>query len=158
MDRKKRFINGVLLSLVLTATPFLFYIYKFAPVDSKEWDTIFGTITSGGFGSVQSFLHALFTKISFVLLTGIWFVTATNWWKYSILVPFTMFLFQLSGTINFQLQYIDEYDFLYSLTFITPIIFFLVYISYRISKRPLINTDLEEDVVDEISKILSDEL
>ena len=117
MDRKKRFINGVLL-----------------------------------------FLHALFTKISFVLLTGIWFITATNWWKYSILVPFTMFLFQLSGIINFQLQYIDEYDFLYSLPFITPIIFFLVYISYRISKRPILNTDLKEDVDDEISKILSDKL
>jgi hypothetical protein len=86
----------VLLSLFLIATPFLFYIYKYAPADGREWDTFFGVINSGGFGSVQAYMHALFTKITFVSLTGIWFLTSNNWWKYAILVPLTMFLFQLS--------------------------------------------------------------
>jgi len=157
-DRKKSLYIGGVLSLILIATPFLFYIYKFAPAESTEWETLFGTIKAGVFSNVQSFLHAFFTKITFVLLTGIWFLTSKNWWKYAILVPLTMFLFQLSGIINYKLQYIDEYDFWYSLPFIVPILFFLVYISYRLSKKQNISTDLKNDVDDEIKKMFSDEL
>jgi hypothetical protein len=148
----------VLLSLFLIATPFLFYIYKYAPADAAEWDTFFGVVKSGGFGSVQAYMHALFTKITFVSLTGMWFLTSTNWWKYAILVPLTMFLFQLSGVINYKIQYIDEFDFWYSLPAILPILFFLIYISYRISKRNSTSTDLKKDVDEEIKKILSDDL
>lgn len=157
-DRRRNIITGVLLSLFLTATPFLFYIYKYAPADSKEWDTFFGSIHSGGFGSVQAYMHALFTKITFVSLTGIWFLTSNNWWKYAIMVPLTMFLFQLSGVINYKIQYIDEFDFWYSLPAILPILFFLFYISYRISKGSISSADLKRDVDEEIKKILSDDL
>lgn len=157
-DRRRNIITGVLLSLFLIATPFLFYIYKYAPADGKEWDTFFGLIDSGGFGSVQAYMHALFTKITFVSLTGIWFLTSNNWWKYAILVPLTMFLFQLSGVINYKIQYIDEFDFWYSLPAILPILFFLIYISYRISKRSISSDDLKKDVDEEIKKILSDDL
>jgi hypothetical protein len=157
-DRKKSILIGVLLSLFLIATPFLFYIYKYAPADGSIWKTSFGTIDSGGFGSVQAYFHALFTKITFVLLTGIWFLTSGNWWKYAILVPLTMFLFQLSGVINYKIQYIDEFDFWYSLPVILPILFFLVYISLRISSRGGNSDDLKYEVDDEIKKILSDNL
>ncbi len=157
-DRKKSYIVGVLLSVVLIATPFLFYLYRVAPTDSKEWDTIFGTISSGGYRNVSYFFHSLFTKITFVLLTGIWFLTSKNWWKYAILVPFTMFLFQLSGVINHNIQYIDEYDFWYSLPVVLPILFFLIYISYRIGKRASDNSELKKEVDEEINKIFSDKL
>lgn len=140
------------------ATPFLFYIYKYAPADSQEWDTYFGQIHSGGFGSVQIYMHALFTKIIFVILTGIWFLTSQNWWKYAILVPFTLFLFQLSGVVNYKLEYIDEFDFWYSLPVVIPILFFLIYISSIISKNQSENNILKQDVDLEIRKILSDEL
>jgi len=142
----------------LIATPFLFYIYKFAPSEAQEWDTVFGKIHSGGFGNVQAYLHALFTKIVFVLLTGIWFLTSNNWWKYAILIPFTTFLFQLSGVVNYKLQYIDEFDFWYSLPVVLPILFFIVYISYIISKDPAEDDELKRNVDREIRRFLSDEL
>lgn len=157
-DRSSRLLKGVLLSLVLIATPFLFYIYKYAPPKVQEWETFFGTISSSGFNSVQSYLHALFTKITFVLLTGIWFLTSRHWWKYAILVPFTMFLFQLSGVINQEIQYIDEYDFWYSLPVVLPIVFFLIYISYRLGKRPGDGADLKKEADEEIRNIFSDKL
>jgi len=157
-DKNKNIYSGVVISIILIATPFLFYIYKFAPSDSKEWDTIFGTLKSNGFGTMQAYMHALFTKVTFVTLTVIWFLTAKNWWKYAILVPLTMFLFQLSGVINFQLQYIDEYDFWYSLPFISPIIIFLIYLSYRISKHTNQYSDINQDAKEEIHKMFSDNL
>jgi len=158
MDKKKNFFTGVVISIILITTPFLFYLYKFAPSDSQEWNTIFGTLKSNGFNSMQTYMHALFTKVTFVTLTIIWFLTARNWWKHAILVPLTMFLFQLSGVINFQLQFIDEYDFWYSLPFISPIIIFLIYLSFRISKHTEQYTDLDNDAKDEIHKMFSDNL
>jgi hypothetical protein len=157
-DRKTSFKIGVAISLLLIATPFLFYIYTIAPRDSKEWDTIFGTIEAGNFKSVQTFMHALFTKITFVLLTLIWFLTADNWWKYAILVPLTMFLFQFLGVISSKLQFIDEFDFWYSLPFIVPILAFLIYISFRISKKTDRSSELKNDVKEEINMMFSDEL
>jgi len=157
-NRKGKIILGVFLSILLVTTPFLFYIYKFAPSEATEWKTIFGTIHSGGFGSVQMYMHALFTKIIFVMLTGIWFLTSQNWWKYAILVPLTLFLFQLSGVVNAKMEYIDEFDFWYSLPVVLPILFFLIYISYIISKKRSGYDDLKDDVDREIKKILSDDL
>ncbi len=157
-DRNRIIIIGVVISILLIATPFMFYIYKFAPSDSKEWDTVFGTLKANSFGSMQTYMHALFTKVTFVMLTGIWFLTSNNWWKYAILVPFTMFLFQLSGVINHQLKFIDEYDFWYSLPFIAPIIGFVVYLSYQISKNNDESIDLKSDATKEIHKMFSDSL
>jgi len=157
-DKKYSIISGVLLSLILTTTPFLFYLYRLAPPESEEWNTIFGTIKSNGFSNVQSYIYTLFTKITFLLLTGIWFLTSNNWWKYAILVPLTMFLFQLLGVINSELEYIDEFDFWYSLPVILPILFFVIYISFRISKNQNNSIELMQEVEDEIKKIMSDDL
>ena len=148
----------MLLSILLIATPFLFYIYKYAPVDSKEWDTIFGTIKASGFSNMQSYMHALFTKFTFIMLTGIWFLTSNNWWKFAILVPFTMFLFQFIGVLNYEIQYIDEFDFWYSLPIILPILAFLIYISYRISKNESDSADLMSEVDEEIKKFTGEDL
>tara|TARA_B100000949_G_C14120029_1_gene382152 strand:- start:76 stop:522 length:447 start_codon:yes stop_codon:yes gene_type:complete len=148
----------VLLTIFLVATPFLFYFYKFAPKGAEEWETLFGTITSGGFDNVQIYLHALVTKLTFVLLTGIWFLTSRNWWRYAILIPFTMFLFQLSGVVNFKISYIDEFDFWYSLPIILPILILLVYISYIASKKSGDSDELKQEVDNEIKKLLSDDL
>lgn len=157
-DKKRTFINGVLLTIFLVATPFLFYFYKFAPKGEAEWNTIFGTINSGGFDNIQIYLHALVTKLTFVLLTGIWFLTSNNWWRYAILIPFTMFLFQLSGVINFKISYIDEFDFWYSLPIILPILILLIYISYIAKKKSQNSDELKKEVDDEIKKLLSDDL
>ncbi|MEM7087126.1 MAG: hypothetical protein AAF489_13145 [Bacteroidota bacterium] len=140
------------------ATPFIFYIYKYAPSGTKEWDTIFGTITANGFTSAKSFAHAVFTKLTFVMLTGIWFLTSKNWWKFAILVPLTLFLFQLFGVLNQELQYIDEYDFWYSLPVVLPVLFFMTYISYRMGKRSSEGGDLKKQADEEIKNIFSDKL
>jgi hypothetical protein len=156
-DRKKSLLTGVFLSLLIIATPFLFYIYKYAP-DATEWDTIFGTIRASGFSNVQTYMHAVFTKFTFILLTTIWFLTSKNWWKYAILVPLVMFLFQFIGVLNYELQYIDEVDFWYSLPIILPILIFLIYISYRISKNESYSSDLMTEVDDEIKKLKGEDL
>lgn len=156
-DRKQDLLKGGVLSIILISTPFLFYIYKYAPADETTWDTWLGTFESGAFSNVQTYMHALFTKITFVVLTGIWFLTSNRWWRYAILVPFTMFLFQLSGVISYKVKYMDEYDFWDALPFILPILFFLAFISHRLSTRKPKST-LDEEAEEEIKNMFSDKI
>lgn len=69
-----------------------------------------------------------------------------------------MFLFQLSGVINYNIEYIDEYDFWYSLPVILPIVVFIVYISFLIGKRSSGEDSLKREVDEEITNIFSDKL
>ena len=78
-DRKSRLIFGGVVAIILAATPFLFYLYKYAPEESETWDTWLFTINSGGFGSAAVFVHAMVTKLTFVLITAIWFLTSRDW-------------------------------------------------------------------------------
>ncbi len=150
--RRKKLLIGVGITIILILSPFAFYLYRYAPNDSKQWEILFFTVHSGGFNSVQIFIHALFTKFLYVLLTGIWFLTARHWWKYAILVPFTMFLFQLSGVINFSIQYIDEYDFWYSLPVIIPVIVFLIWLSRKL-RFYTTALDIREQIDEELESI-----
>lgn len=157
-DKKRAIYSGVFVSLVLILIPFLFYVYKFAPSDVDEWDTMLGTLKAGNFSSIKVFAHTLSTKLTFIIITAIWFFTARNWWRFAILVPFTMFLFQLVDVLNKNSMYIDEFDFWYSLPVILPIVFLMVYISLRLHKKSEITEVLKEEADEEIKKIWSDEL
>lgn len=150
-DRKKRLILGGVIAFLLAITPFLFYLYKYAPDDSKVWETPLGTIESGRFNYVQSYIHALFTKITFVIITSLWFISSRDWWKWAILIPLTMFLFQLIGVINYQEKFIDEFDFWYALPIIIPTLLTLIWIGNEINKT-IGDIDLREELEEELEQ------
>lgn len=151
-DRKKQLITGLVISALLITSPILFYLYRFAPADTDIWETKWFVLGSGGFSSVQIFIHQLFTKITFVIITSIWYLTCKHWWKHAILVPLTMFLFQLSGTINYSLLYIDEYEFFDSLPIIIPLIALHIYFSKRLNRLTKI-ADLKDEIEFELKNL-----
>lgn len=142
---------GIGIILILVSIPYLFYFYKYAP-NEGVWETNYFTISSGGFRTVKGFVHALFTKIIFFISFSIWFLTCRHWWKYAILVPLTLFLFQLSGVLNQQLDYIDEYDFWYSLPIVIPIIILILFLSRKL-KFYIEAIDLKDKIEAEIKSL-----
>ncbi len=150
-DRKKRLLIGGVIALLLAITPFLFYLYKYAPADSKIWETSLFTINSKGFSSAQAYIHALFTKITFVTITTLWFITSRHWWKWAILVPLIMFLFQLLGVINYNKKYIDEFDFWFSLPIVIPTVLTIVWIGRELNKT-IGDIDLREELEEELEQ------
>ncbi len=154
-DRKKRLLIGGVIALVLAITPFLFYLYQYAPDNSPTWDTKLFTINSKGFSSAQSYVHALFTKITLVTITGLWFISSRDWWRWSILIPFIMFLFQLIGIVNYAHKYIDEFDFWYSLPIVIPTVLTLIWIGYEINKT-IGDIDLREELEEELEQYETD--
>lgn len=147
--RKKRLIIGGVIAFLLAMTPFLFYLYLYAPENSKIWETVIFTFETKSFNNAQNFIHALFTKITFVIITSLWFITSKHWWKWAILIPLTMFLFQLLSVINYQEDYFDDFDFWYSLVIIMPIIAFLVWISHELNKI-IGDLDLKDEIEEEL--------
>jgi len=150
-DRRKRLITGGVIAIFLAITPFLFYLYKYAPADSNKWNSYFFTIESKGFLNVQYYAHALFTKITLAFITGLWFVTSRHWWRWAILIPFVMFLFQLIGVVNQNIEYIDEFDFWYALPIIIPTVLTLVWIGHELTKT-IGDIDLREELEEELEQ------
>ncbi|WP_274971756.1 hypothetical protein [Zunongwangia profunda] len=140
----------------MAITPFLFYLYEYAPQNTDVWKTRFFTLSAGGFSSVQGFTHALFTKVTFLIITTLWFFTSNRWWRYAILIPFTMFLFQLTGVLNYNVQYVDEYDFWKALPLILPILVFMICISFKMNTK-INQLDLGEELNRDIDKFLEED-
>lgn len=154
-DRKSRLIFGGVVAIILATTPFLFYLYKYAPADRAIWDTRLFSLDSGEFMNAQSFVHAIVTKLTFVLITTIWFLTSRDWWKWAILIPLIMFLFQFFGVINYQQSYVDKFDFWYALPVITPIIIVLIWISHELN-RVVGDLDLKDEIEGELKQYEND--
>ncbi|WP_299431506.1 hypothetical protein [uncultured Aquimarina sp.] len=150
-NRNKRFIQGVIISAILIATPFLFYLYRFAP-KSDSWDLGLFIIYSGGFKSVIGFVHAFFTKVTFLIITTIWFFTARQWWRFAILIPFGMFFFQLSGVINQNIRYTDDFSFWKSLIILGPILIGMIMYSIKLNQKTQL-LDIREQVKKEMEAI-----
>lgn len=91
------FVGSVVVFLI-TASPYLFYSYESLP-DSQVWETYFFTITTV-FPSWISFGWYFVGKAIPLMLLFLWFFTCKHWWHWIILVPISMYAFQLWGVIN----------------------------------------------------------
>ncbi len=63
-----------------------------------------------------------------------------------------MFLFQLTGVINHQVQFIDQYDFWYSLPIVIPVIVALIWWSSRLYIKSKL-LDLRSQIENELESI-----
>lgn len=136
--RDYRFLGGLLLFLFIATSPLSYYSYTLPKEDLKEWNFLFLNFKVGGdddFYSVQYYLHALYTKFFLVFFTSIAFLYIPLWWRWSLLAPLTMFLFQFFNVTNKNWHVFDEFSFTYSLIPIVPIIGLLIYSSIKINKK-----------------------
>lgn len=131
----RRFISGLILGIFIVISPYLFYLYRVPAEELQVLETKFFTIHASGFYDVGSYLHALFTKIALVFFTSLAFLKINDWWKWSLLVPLIMFLYQLFAVMNSNWQFFDEYSFLHSLIPIIPIVAILIYSTLKLNNK-----------------------
>lgn len=126
--RNFNFYLGVVISIVLIITPFAYHIYLNAPGDKPYWETVFGTITVSEYWvDVQSYLYQIINKLTLLIFLSIWYFTNKNWWKFSLLVPIAIYLFQLSSIFNDNYQFADVFEWYHSLPITIPVIGFQLY-------------------------------
>ena len=118
---KKRFLLGSILATIIAGSPFLFYLYDYAP-ETTDWETIFFTYHSGFYENVQTAMWMLTGKLMTLFFLIIWFFTCRHWWYHSLLVPIVMFVYQIIDAIFQDNIPLDKFNILYMLPIMALII------------------------------------
>ena len=109
---KEKIALGSFLATIIAATPFLFSLHESVPA-SETWDTFLFTYHSRGWGDANLAMWVITGKAIPLALILIWFFTCKHWWYHALLVPITMYLFQIISFFNEDLQHIDEFQLIY---------------------------------------------
>lgn len=150
--RKSTFIIGMVIAFFLVTIPFYFYAYKLIPVSMTETSFFGIVIKAGKHQSLNYYAYYMFTKLTFLLAFILWFYTCKYWWRWALVVPICMLVFQIMGLVNTQIDYIDEFDFWYSVPIILPVSIFLGWTSMRINKYRK-RIDLKDEIENELIQL-----
>lgn len=125
-SRKRSLVVGSIITLLILSTPYFLYFYQSVPAELESYTTIFGTLNAGHWGKVTHFFYFFFAKFVPLMLLMIWFVTNKHWWVHVIIIPISVYLFQLLAVINDSTKSVDELEFIYTVP-ITAIIMLILY-------------------------------
>lgn len=126
---KKSLIQGGIIVFIMACTPLIYYAYESFPSDSQVWETFFCTFTTK-YPSLYHYAWFITGKIIPVILLLIWFFTCKHWWHWIILVPLSMYVFQLINILKQNLS-ADEVEIIY----VIPIMMILVPFVYLIRAK-----------------------
>jgi len=131
---KKRFILGSIVALIIAISPYFFYAYESVP-DQKIWSTYFFTYNSRFYESAYTAMWTLNGKIIPLFFLIIWFFTCRHWWHHALLIPITMYIFQIINILNDDLKYVDSFQFLYLIPVMAIIIPSIYLVRARLFNR-----------------------
>ncbi|MGV6844842.1 MAG: hypothetical protein ACWA42_01785 [Lutibacter sp.] len=132
-NRKSSLITSTLVVFLIAITPYLLYFYKGVSPDLTEYHSFFGTFKANYYGDMQKYSYYFFAKAVPLFLLLIWFATNKHWWVHILLVPISVYLFQLVAVLNDSNGFIDDIEFLYSMPFLIAVIVILYAIRYKLS-------------------------
>ncbi|WP_242132342.1 hypothetical protein [Aestuariivivens marinum] len=118
---KKNLLLGSVIATIIAISPYLYYLHESVP-DTQIWDTFLFTYNSGYFESANNAMYFVFSKAVPLLLIFIWFFTCKHWWYHTLLVPITMYLYQIFSIFNDDNQYIDEFQLIYMIPIMAIVI------------------------------------
>ncbi len=131
--RKSSLLIGSFITILIVAVPYFLYLSRIIPVELESMDTIFGTVKGGYYESLQNYVYWFFSKFVPLFLLIIWFITCKNWWVHAIIIPITVYLFQLISVMNDSVAYVDEVEFIYTVPIAVIIMVILYFIRSKMS-------------------------
>lgn len=126
---KKSLIQGGIIVFIMACTPFIYYAYESFPDNTQVWETYYFTFTTKYY-SLYQYAWFLAGKVIPIILLLIWFFTCKHWWHWIILVPLSMYVFQLFNILKQNLN-ADEVEIIY----VIPIMMVLVPFVYLIRAK-----------------------
>ena len=132
--------------------PFLLYSYTFIPENVKDYAILGLTIHSYGFVDVYTFYWFVCMKLGIFLPTVIWFVTARDWWRYAILSPIVLTIYQLVEAFA-SYEIADEASLFKVLPLTIAIVGFLIWLVHIIRHKTKV-LELYDGITQEIEDIL----
>ena len=124
--KKKLIIEGGI-AFLIALSPILHYWWKYLPTE-ETLSFIGMEFTSNGFEDVSDAFYYYLLKITPLVLLVVWFVTCKHWWYHAILIPISMYSFQLFSVITYESELVDENEILYVVggsMIVIPIVYFI---------------------------------
>jgi len=139
-------LTGSILAFCIAFSPYIFYLYEIFP-SGPVWENSFFTYKSMYYENVMTAMWTYFGKITPLFLLLIWFFTCKHWWYHSILVPITMYVYQVISTIYDDVYAskftIDTDGLLYLAPFFIGILIIVYFVRIQIFDR-IYGIDLSE--------------
>ncbi|MCF8714160.1 hypothetical protein JM658_04900 [Joostella atrarenae] len=118
---------GSVMAFIIAISPYIFYLYESFPQE-QTWETFFVTFKTSYYSSLYMAAWNFMNKFVPLLLLIIWFFTCKHWWYHVILIPISMYIFQLVSSLNDDIEYIDEFEIYY----IIPVMMIVIPVVYLI--------------------------
>tara|TARA_R100001369_G_scaffold20091_4_gene37028 strand:+ start:5299 stop:5898 length:600 start_codon:yes stop_codon:yes gene_type:complete len=99
IDQPSAFLlTGSIIAFLIAFSPYLFYLYEIFP-SGPVWENSFFTYESKYYENVLTAAWTYLGKLTPLLLLLIWFFTCKHWWYHVILIPISMYIYQLISTV-----------------------------------------------------------
>ena len=142
----KYLLTGSIIALIIAFSPYLFYLYEVFP-DGPVWETSFFIYESKYYESMVAAAWTYLGKLVPLILLLIWFFTCKHWWYHAILVPISMYTFQLITVfyedVYLQVNPMDTNQLIYLAPFFILILSIVYLIRIKIFDR-VYGIDLSE--------------
>jgi len=124
-------LTGSIIAFCIAFSPYIFYLYEIFP-SGPVWENSFFTYESKYYENVLTAAWTYFGKITPLFLLLIWFFTCKHWWYHAILVPISMYVFQIITTVYddvYANQFIIDTD---GLIYLAPFFIGILIIVYLV--------------------------
>ena len=132
-QRKKSLFVGSIIAFLILITPYFLFINKSIDPSLTNYNTVFGNISAGYYQTIYNYTYWFFSKFVPLFLFLIWFVTCKHWWVHVIIIPITVYLFQLITVINDSVDYVDEVEFIYTVPIAVIVMGLLYFLRSKMS-------------------------
>jgi hypothetical protein len=141
--KRRILIDSFVLALIIVS-PFIFKSHEYLPGDPEATLNFLGlTIDRNGFADLNTYGWFLLGKLVPFYLLVIWFFTCKHWWYHIILIPVTMYAFQIFEVVYSDDAYVDTENMMWLLPVCMVVIPFVYFIRIKLYDKHVHGIDLE---------------
>ena len=141
---RKRIIIESFVVFLVVVSPFVFKLHEYFSSDPEATINLLGYIVDrNGFANLSIYVWFMLGKIVPLYLLVIWFFSCKHWWYHIILIPITMYAFQIFEVSFSDNKYIDTENLLWLLPVCMIIIPFVYLIRIKLYDKYVHGIDLE---------------
>lgn len=134
---------GSIVAILIAISPYIFYLYESFP-NEQVWETTFFTFRTNYYSSLYMAAWNVMNKMVPLFLLILWFLTCKHWWYHVILIPISMFTFQLISAVSEDIRYLDEFEIYYIIPVMMVVIPVVYLIRVKIFDKVVHGIDLKE--------------
>lgn len=131
--KKSSLFIGSIIIIIIISIPYLLYLHTFIDPDAETISTWFGSFKGGKFNYAQAYIYILFSKLVPLLLLIMWFLTNKHWWVHALIIPISVYLFQIISVVNDSEEVVDTIEFIYTVPIAVVVLLILYFLRSKMA-------------------------